>query len=372
MNTISVTSLFGHYEVKFISDIKATIERIVQENPSHLLIDSKIMNMYGDMFGNANKFTSKKTIAVFERNKSLDTVQSYIRFLLRHHVKKNHMVIVVGGGLVQDIGSFTSHILLRGIRWIFIPTTLLSMADSCIGSKSGINVGKYKNQVGSFHPPHAIYIDPQFLQTLPRDMILDGNGEIIKHAIISGGKTYDYLTKHLSNIQTNTTAARDVIFQSLLVKKKIVEEDEFDKGIRRLLNYGHTFGHAIEGYTKNSVPHGIAVTMGMDMANYISVQRGLLPQKEYKRMSGLLHQNIPIAKFPIKNIDTYMDFLSHDKKVIGNEVHALLCRGIGHVESIPVKLDKKLKGDVKAYVIAYPEIRSRALKNYAIKYKIAS
>lgn len=327
---------------------------------SHILIDKKIYSLYGTLLNLQKIGLSKYLIDVKEKNKSIESVAKYTQFLLRRGVHKNHTIVVIGGGLVQDIGSFTSHILLRGIDWIFFPTTLLSMSDSCIGAKSGINVGKYKNQIGSFHPPKRIYIILNFLKTLPRDMIFDGNGEIIKHAIIKGGQNFEYLTKHLSEIQYNKQIASRIIYDSLLVKKDIIEEDEFDKGRRKLLNYGHTFGHALEGYTKNKIMHGVAVSIGMDIANYISLKRGLLSQKEFDRMSQILHKNIPYENLPIKNMDSYMDFIWHDKKVINNEVFALLCRGIGKVEIVRVGLDNNLRRNISDYIVSYHSLRSRA------------
>lgn len=317
--------------------------------------------MYGKEFKLSRIGSSRYLVNAQEKYKSLESVFKYIRFLLQHSIHKNHRVIVIGGGLVQDIGSFTSHILLRGVDWIFLPTTLLSMADSCIGAKSGINVGKYKNQVGTFHPPIKIYIVLNFLKTLPQEMILDGNGEIIKHAIIKGGGVFDYVAGHLSEIQQNERVASKIIYDSLRVKKEIVEEDELDKGRRKLLNYGHTFGHALEGYTHNTIMHGVAVSIGMDMANYISLRRGLLSQKEFDRMSRLLHANIPYTELPIKNMAAYMDYISHDKKVVDKDVFALLCRGIGKVEIVRICLDNSLRKHIQEYVGSYPVLRTRAL-----------
>ncbi|OGG11303.1 hypothetical protein A2Z00_02385 [Candidatus Gottesmanbacteria bacterium RBG_13_45_10] len=366
MKMLHIRSTFRDYSVVFTRNLKTYINS-ENKRPSHFLIDKYILSLYGNSLDLKKVGISRYSVDANEKNKSLERVAVYVRFLLKNNIHKDHQIVVIGGGMVQDIGSFTCHVILRGIRWIFVPTTLLSMSDSCIGSKSGINVGIYKNQVGTFHPPDVVYIDTKFLHTLPRTMILDGNGEIIKHAIIAGGKTFEYLVKHLSDIQTDGQTAQNVISQSLQVKKEIVEEDEFDRGCRRLLNYGHTFGHAIEGYTKNAVPHGVAVTMGMDMANYISVKRRLLSPKEHDVMSSLFHRNIPYPRFPITHIDRYMDFLSHDKKVIGNTVYALLCCRIGRVESVPVRLDNELKNDIVLYSTSYEEIRNRALCHSLIR-----
>jgi len=363
MKDLSICSHFGEYNICFVSDGRQAIIEECNGRPAHLLIDKSVWDIHQSTFFSDTNSLSRKIIVSREKHKTLDTVTSYIKFLLSHKIKKNHCVIVIGGGFAQDIGSFTTHILLRGIKWIFFPTTLLSMADSCIGSKSGINVGRYKNQVGAFHPPGRIYIYTPFLSTLPKWTILDGNGEIIKHAIIKGGKAFEYLVKNLHRIQENDVIAQNVIRQSLIIKKEIVEEDEFEKARRKLLNYGHTFGHALEGYTNNKISHGISVTIGIDIANFISMKRGFLTKQEFDRISTLLHRNIPYAKLPVINMETYLDFISHDKKAIGDRVYALLCRGIGKIEIVPINLDKQLHDNLIEYIESYSKIRRRALSS---------
>jgi len=241
------------------------------------------------------------------------------------------------------MGSFTSHIIKRGIDWIFIPTTLLSMVDSCIGSKSGINIGKYKNQVGSFHPPIEIYIDVSFLKTLPKKDMINGIGEMVKHVLIKGQKPYEELLKNVGNINEK------MIHDSLLIKKEIVEEDELEKGRRKLLNYGHTFGHALEGYTNNKIPHGLGVLIGMDMANYFSVKRGMLKKEKF----DMLH--LEISKLVgrhvlMSDIKKYIEFLKMDKKVVGDSVDAILCKDVGNICIERIKFDKELIKNISDYL----------------------
>lgn len=357
MNTLRVSSQFGSYSVNIVDNVSKTLQFISHDQPCHLLIDQTIWNLHRTFFSNI-KWYSKKIFVAKEQYKSLDSINSYITFLLKHGFRKNHIFIVVGGGLVQDIGSFSAHILLRGVKWIFFPTTLMSMADSCIGSKSGINVGNYKNQLGAFHPPQRVYIYLPFIKTLSREMMYDGYGEILKHAIIKGGKTFSYITDHIQKIQEKDTIARDIIMKSLMVKKEIVEHDEFDIGQRKFLNYGHTFGHALEGYMNNAIYHGVAVSIGMDMANYISMRRGLLPEKTFTKLSKILHQSIPNQVLPIDSVSRYMDFIAHDKKVVGNTVYALLCKGVGNVIVDPIQLDTKLRKDIEAYIASYQKIHN--------------
>jgi 3-dehydroquinate synthase len=336
------------YSVLFIEDVKQKIRDIVNNYPVHCLIDKNIFDKYKGIL-DEKKLKSCKLIEASEDQKSLKKVIEYINFLLEKGVQKNHKILVIGGGLVQDIGSFTAHILLRGIDWIFIPTTLLSMADSCIGSKSGINVGKYKNQVGVFHPPSEIYISPSFLNTLPKSELVNGIGEIIKHALIKGGEQYEFISRNISKLDKDKEIEMEIIYRSLLIKKEIIEEDESEKGIRKVLNYGHTFGHALEGYTNHKISHGIGVLIGVDLANYISSKEKLLTPPEFNKIHNFIYPFISSYAVKVEDINLYMDYLSRDKKVIGDEVQALLSQGIGKVKIIKTKLGTKLKN----YIIEY-------------------
>lgn len=357
MKSFSVTSHTHEYEVVFYKDFQTLLPDKEEMGRFHVLLDAAVYKTHRSKFVVADAAKSKKVIVAKEQNKTLMGVQGYIEHLMRHGVQKQDTLVVVGGGLVQDIGSFAAHILMRGLSWIFVPTTLLSMADSCIGSKSAINVGRYKNQVGSFHPPKEVRICTQFIKTLSPADIHNGKGEIFKHAIIKGGTIFRTLVRHAAHIPKDVEMTQRVIYQSLQVKKEIVEEDEFERGRRKLLNYGHTFGHAFEGYTSNKIPHGIAVTIGMDLANYISVKRGMLRPGEYETMASLLRKNIPYQSLVINDIPRYVDFLSRDKKASGNSVSALLSRGIGRIELTSILLDKQLKTDIRDYVISYNHAR---------------
>lgn len=349
MKQININSRFKDYNVYFVNDLKQQIKLLIKKNNTHFFIDKNIYSAYKNLLIPVKSSNSLKLFDAVEENKNLNEVFKYIKFLLKNKVQKTHKIVVVGGGLVQDIGSFSAHIILRGIDWIFIPTTLLSMADSCIGSKSGINSGKYKNQIGSFHAPSEIYIYSKFLKTLPKTDILNGIGEIIKHGLIKGGLPFNKIKDGLNNLQRNQKIAEEIIYQSLLIKKEVIEEDEYEKGVRKLLNYGHTFGHALEGYSKNKIPHGIGVSIGMDIANFISLKRGLLSQKEFNKISKLIRKHVPYKKLEVDDINSYLNFLKRDKKVVGDEVSAILCKGLGKIEIIKTKLDKKLTLEISEY-----------------------
>src|SRR3989338_3037068 len=166
MKKINVHSVFREYSVEFIEDLKVLIRNLNKNYKTHYLVDQGVWSFYKSKLKEVERGVSFYPFEAVESKKTLEEILNYVKFLLEKKVQKKHVIVVIGGGLVQDIGSFTAHILKRGVEWIFIPTTLLAIADSCIGSKSGINVGKYKNQVGSFHPPSHIYIYSAFLKTL--------------------------------------------------------------------------------------------------------------------------------------------------------------------------------------------------------------
>jgi len=353
MKKIFVKSSKKTYSVTSIKNLKITLEKLNKNNNIHILVDKNIFNLFKTSFENKIIYKSFYIVEAIEDNKDIYHTAKYIEYLIKNKIKKDHKIVAVGGGLVQDIASFTASILLRGIDWIYIPTTLLAMADSCIGSKSGINVGKYKNQIGAFHPPSEIYIYFSFLINLPKKEVINGIGEIIKHAFIKGSKEFDYIIKNINNVPGNKKITEEIIYKSLLIKKEIVEKDEFENNYRKLLNYGHTFGHALEGYTKHAIPHGLGVLIGMDIANYISVNKKMLSLSDFKRNHEIISRHT--SHYNIKNLDLnrYLDFISHDKKSVEDGLNVILCNGIGKTEIVKIKIDNLFKKSIKEYFYKY-------------------
>ena len=236
-----------------------------------------------------------------EENKSYRGVEKIIDTLIRSNFRKNHRLIGIGGGIVQDITAFTASVMYRGVEWIFFPTTLLAQGDSCIGSKTSINFGKFKNQIGGFYPPKKIFIDTCFLDTLSNKDLQSGFGEMCHYFIIAGEKQFYEYKDNYKNFSKDNAMIKKMLFNSLNIKKKYVEIDEFDTNERKIFNYGHSFGHAIESMTKYSIPHGIAVSIGMDMANFISFKFGFLNEKIRHEIRDFLKK---IWKgYSIKNLD---------------------------------------------------------------------
>jgi len=353
MKNLSILSSRRRYKVLFANSAVQCIGNLRKIGDLHVLIDASVYNIYKKELKVLTNARSTYIVETNEKQKTLKGVENFVLHLLNNNVKKNHTLIVIGGGIAQDMGAFTASVLFRGIQWIFLPTTLLSMADSCIGSKSSINVQKYKNQIGTFYPPLTIFVCTEFLKTLPKTEVINGFGEIIKHAIIRGGTEGKHLLKEIEQYRRSASGMKKIIYSSLVIKKRIIEQDEFDTSQRRLLNYGHTFGHALEGYTKNIIPHGIAVMIGMDIANYISYSRRLLNEKSYRYLHELLFRYIPDIPCPIKSVAEYFSYLHRDKKTFGSALHAVLAKDVGNIQVIPIQLDEALKKNIQDYVSSW-------------------
>ncbi len=213
-------------------------------------------------------------IDAIEVNKSLDASPAVIERLRKGGANRQTELVAVGGGIVQDLSAFIASIYMRGLTWSYLPTTILGMVDSCIGGKSSINVGPYKNLVGTFHPPRQVLIDPALAQTLPEDQKASGLIEAAKICFCRGAESFERHLSYKPSVAIGTEALEAVIVNSLRAKKWFIEVDEFDKKERLLLNFGHTFGHAIEGASHFAISHGIAVGLGILCALTFERERG--------------------------------------------------------------------------------------------------
>jgi 3-dehydroquinate synthase len=240
-------------------------------------------------------------------------------------------------------------IMYRGVDWIFLPTTLLAQCDSCIGSKTSINFNKFKNQIGGFYPPNKILINPAFLDTLSHKEIQSGLGEMLHYYIVAGEEDYRRFKADYPQAITNKEVLAGLIARSLEIKKSYIEIDEFDKSERQVFNYGHSFGHAIESLTDYKVPHGIAVSFGMDMANYVSMKLGLIPQSirdDVRELVELIFEGYDIKGI---DLDAYLTALSKDKKNVGTQLGLILNKGYGKIFKNIMNADEEFKGWIKEY-----------------------
>lgn len=343
----TVKSHLGEYTVDFVDDPKEQLEQEFSEEHI-LMIDRRVRELHGTRLG----LTGSARVIDFEakeENKRLSEVPALVERVLTTGISKRTRMIVVGGGITQDMGSFAASMLFRGLKWSFYPTTLLAQADSCIGSKTSINVGEFKNQVGNFYPPARVVISPMFLETLSPGDIKSGYGEMIKVHALAGEASWRRMEKDYESSFVDSGLRQSLIERSLQIKKPLVEIDEFDVGPRNVLNYGHTFGHALESASHYQVPHGQAVTVGMDLANFISYKRGLISEEMFLRIRALLRKNFPEERAFQELVPKFLEALRTDKKNVDGKLAAILTRGPGRMEKIKLPFDDILEREIKDY-----------------------
>ena len=321
-------------------------------------VDANILELYSHQLSTILKEVPHIAIFPSEKQKSYQSVAPFINQLIETGFRKNNRLIAIGGGVVQDITAFISSILFRGVDWLFYPTTLLAQCDSCIGSKTSINFGEYKNQIGGFYPPKKITIDVNFLNSLPLIDFRSGMGEMLHYYLISGEDDFQRILKEYDLAFKNQKVLRELIFRSLNIKRDYVEIDEFDQGPRNIFNYGHSFGHALETLTGYTIPHGIAVSIGMDLANYISLKENYITQEMYEQMHVLLKKNWGDVSLPSIAIDDFIALLRKDKKAIGSEMHVILTKGVGQMFKAPLHATPEMKGIISDYFLLFNNMSS--------------
>ncbi|MDA8872025.1 3-dehydroquinate synthase [Candidatus Thioglobus sp.] len=345
---INVKSSIHDYSIEIVDD---SLKYIHQElgNGAFFIIDENIYRIY---FKNSifEKFPNNfLLIQPNEENKSIDKCKSVIEKLVEKKIRHNQKLVAIGGGITQDITAFIASIYLRGIEWTFFPTTLLAQADSCIGGKTSINLQNIKNIVGGFNPPVRIYLDFKFLETLLIDDIKSGIGEILHFYYYSNSPYIKKMMGEYDNLIENPKDLVQYIIESLTIKKSVIEIDEFDKDERNKFNYGHTFGHAIETATDYKIKHGQAVTVGMDIANYISYHNGIMDEVNYNEARKILEINFPKYNWLEFDNGLFLESLSKDKKNQGINLGCILSKGPGKLFKQFLPIDEKFKSLIKNY-----------------------
>ena len=282
------------------------------------------------------KITTTHYFKANEKNKNQKSIDKILSILLNKNFNRNDCLISIGGGITGDISGFAASIFKRGLKFVNIPTTLLSQVDSSIGGKTGINTKHGKNLIGSFYQPSLVVSDINFLKSLPKRELICGYGEILKHAVIADKKFFMFLNKNGSDIlNLKSPLIEKAIFHSCTIKKKVVEADEKEMGIRKILNFGHTFAHAYEAtleYSKK-LNHGEAVILGVKTAVRFSLLNKILSIKEFELIENHLNQlNLPrnIGKFfSIKRLNKILSFMKKDKKNNTKKINLVLLKKIG-------------------------------------------
>jgi 3-dehydroquinate synthase len=318
------------YEVVF-DDAGAWVERVAREAQAFTVVDENVLRLYGE--GPLRPMTAAGVVPlpVSEERKTFDSVAGLADLATRFAAKRNVLLVSVGGGITQDLTGFLASTLYRGVRWIYVPTTLLAMADSCIGGKTSLNLEGHKNLLGTIYPPERVIVQTSFVETLSEDDYLSGLGEVVKLHLLGGARATARLREELpALLGRKAGAVRGAVAGSLAIKRDYIEDDEFDRGRRNLLNFGHCFGHALETTTGFAIPHGQAVTIGMLLADAVAVERGLLDAAEADERRRALY--LPVLglrpSLDAGQTAALVTAMKYDKKRVGEGL-ALVMAGPG-------------------------------------------
>lgn len=311
--SLSVSASTGRYSVRCGAIPDQEIAHAFNLDNVVVVVDRKVASLHPFL---APLLSSHSSVFVdaTEEAKELGAVRDVADAIISSGLTRRHKILAIGGGITQDVASFCASVIYRGLGWAFLPTSLLAQADSCIGSKTSINLFDRKNALGTFHAPEFVRIDPRFLNTLTGLEVRSGIGEMLKVHAIAGPESFDSLASVISALMDDSGLMNRAIYESLRIKKAIIESDEFDSGSRLVMNYGHTFGHAIELATDFSIPHGIAVALGCDVANFVASQLGISTAAQYERMHAVFALNYRNSVDTPIDMEIFARALRTDKK----------------------------------------------------------
>ncbi len=287
-----------------------------------------------------------------EDQKSLETAGRLYHELTGSYAERTTPILALGGGVIGDLAGFVAATYLRGVPLVQIPTTLLAQVDSSIGGKVAVDHGQLKNKIGTFYQPELVIADTDTLKTLPAQELTNGLAEVIKSAVIRNESFFIFLEENLDQIKgLDGDALEEIVFQTAKIKAEIVEQDERDLGLRNILNYGHTVGHAIESVSNFSIGHGRAVAIGMVAAARISNRMGRLDKDELSRLKDIIKKVGLPTEMPNLKVEDIIQRMRHDKKVLRDKVRFVLLKSIGSVfvtdEVNPSLVEQVLVGDEK-------------------------
>ena len=342
MQTINIKTETGESSIFLGEKLENLTKYIPNDKKVVILTDENIIKNYSR---HLNGFPVIQ-MGLGEKNKTLHTLEKIFEELIRLEVDRSSFLVAIGGGIVCDVGGFVASSFMRGIKFGFVSTTLLSQVDASVGGKNGVNFQGYKNMIGVFAQPQFVICDVSMFKTLASKEFISGFAEIIKAAAIRDRSLFEYLENNVSKaLNYQEEVLEKVIHDAVSIKAKVVQNDEKEKGERRILNFGHTFAHSIE---KNfGILHGEAVSIGMVLASKTSVKLDLLSQKEAERIERLL-----IAyQLPVKlNLDKskVFDALLKDKKREGDFINLVLLQGLGNavIQKVSIKHMEDIVNDL--------------------------
>lgn len=321
------------------------INNIFGSRSKFLVTDENVGEIYkNEINGFASAINAKiYSLPVGELNKNWQISEMLIDWLFENDADRDSLLVTFGGGVVTDLAGFAASIYKRGIGTVLIPTSIIAQADSAIGGKTGINSRHSKNALGTFHHPQAVFVDTALLKSLPERDFVSGLAEVVKYGIMCDRNLFEFLEKNADRIiRRDWAIITDIIYRCCEIKSSLVQEDPYDRSRRRLLNFGHTFGHALESFTQNSVNHGEAVAWGMQCASALSNDLGLLSAQSLQRQTALLSAlNLISENMPAMDPSAIVNYMITDKKNRGENITIVLPNEIGE-GSIYSNINKEL------------------------------
>ncbi len=324
METISLRGTIGK-SIVLVGELFANLPMYIPESNVYIITDKNVLSCYGKSFPKFPTFAFEPG----EGSKSMKTATDIFRWLLNEGADRDSFILGVGGGVVCDLAGFVASTYMRGVKFGFVATSLLAQVDASVGGKNGVNLDGFKNIVGVFNQPKFVICDINMLSTLPKDEYFGGFAEIVKHALISDSGKFKFIVDNIEGIKSfDPTVVEFLVNRSVHIKAEIVEADEYETDVRRKLNLGHTWGHAVEKIT--GLSHGQAISIGLSFTAKMSLQKGYITQVEYEQVTNLLVElGLPITTM----VNPYVIFeaIAKDKKKTREYIYFVLMKGIGDV-----------------------------------------
>lgn len=318
------------------------VKKVTRADKVALITDDNVDKFFGEKVTRSlteNGFDVKKFVFPHgEASKCFDTLNRIYSFLAENHFTRTDCIAALGGGVAGDMAGYASATYLRGMDFIQMPTSLLAQVDSSVGGKTAIDIKEGKNLVGAFKQPRLVLCDISALDTLTRDFLIDGMGEVVKYGMIKSKELFDILARY--NIDNIKEVIEDVIVRSVDIKRMTVEADEFDKGERMLLNFGHTIGHAIEQhYNYTGISHGRAVANGMSMMTALAEKRGLCRKGLAEELDKCL-EKYELTRGDVPSADKLSEAYLNDKKRMGDSINIVICSDIGKSSTVKMPVEE--------------------------------
>lgn len=359
MDKLHLSLGINSYDIKFSESFDGLVKSLEEINaPKKLLIvtDTRVRDLYADevysILSSAGYDTAIHAFKEGEENKTIDSVMGICKSCIEHGMDRKSMIVALGGGVCGDMAGFAASIFMRGIRFIQIPTTLLSQSDSSVGGKTGVDFCGGKNIIGAFHQPKLVYINVSTLKTLSREQLISGMGEVIKHGMIRDREFFGFLKNNSELVKSlNPYTLIKMARTNCTIKAEVVEQDEREASLRATLNFGHTIGHAIESAYDFKMTHGACVGVGMIAASYIAYRRRMISGAELGELEDILSMYGFNTRIETENPDKIYEFMLKDKKRVDGVLKFVLPTRIGAVTQVTDVSEEEIRSAI-AYVSA--------------------